>query len=367
MELLSRLDYQQIGRRYVQSRAKKIDPAMVDVEGSNVNIVVAGSAFMAQAVTRQLADAVRSRSLLADGDDLDRYVQDVYGLPRKGAAGAVVPLQFARPTVTGGAGTLPVGTVVRTPDSIEYALTSAASFGATVKSGVTADARAVQAGFAFQVGANRITQFSNPGAIFDATITVNNAEPAAGGTDRELDPDYRERARKFWAAARRGTLAAIEQGALTVEGVESALADEPLTGGIPARIVTLVVADAAGVCNSALARRVVAALREYRAGGITVVVLSSVPQIVDVALQLYFATGVDTAALASEVQAAVVDFVNSLGAGQPLRKADIMTVLSRFRASGLLPVDGTIVEPAGDILPPYGRTLRTRPENVVLI
>lgn len=366
MELLSRLDYFQVARRIIYGRAQKIDPAVVDIAGSNLNILAASSSFMAQTVGRQLADGMRSLTLAAERDDLDRVIVDRYGLPRKGAAAAVVPLEFSRGSAAAGGGTLVVGTRVSSLSGVEYVLTSAASFGSSQLSGVTADARAVQAGFAYQVGTNQIRRFSDASLIFDPSIAVNNAEPAAGGTQRESDEAYRERGRRFYLAVRRGTLGAIEVAATEIEGVASAVASDVMAAGQPARAVQLLVADDAGVCNRVLAARVVARLRESRAGGIWVTVLSSVPQLVSVALRLSFAANVDTTVLASQIRSAVADFVNGLAAGQPLLRGDLFAVLSRYRASGLIVLDDSVASPTGDLYPDSGRTLRCRLEDVTL-
>jgi len=66
------------------------------------------------------------------------------------------------------------------------------------------------------------------------------------------------------------------------------------------------------------------------------------------------------------VRAAVVEFINSLGANQPLLRNDLGAVLSRFRADGLLPTVGSIVSPAGDLYPDSGKTLRTQSSLVTL-
>lgn len=363
----TRLDYRQIGRRYIIAKATGIDPTQVDVAGSNSNIMLEVPALMAQAVTRHSAEAVRAHTLDAEKDDLDREVLDRFSkLPRKSASPALVGIEFTRVTATAGAGPIPVGTRLQSLTGIDYITTTAASFGVTQLTGVQADARAVQAGFEYQVGANQIRRFANSSQIFDPTIAVNNAEPAAGGAPREDDGSYAERARAYFAASIGGTLPAIEAGALTVEGVVSASAAEVLSNGIPARLVTLVVADAAGVCNRVLSAKVVAKLRDWRGGGVGVIVLSSVPQMVNAALSLQF-LDVDTSTLATNVRQAVVDYINGLGANETLLRGDLFAVLSRYKSQGLVVSAGSIPTPAGDIVPNPGRTLRARLEDVVLV
>lgn len=367
-ELLTRLDFYEIGRQYVLTRAKRIEPTVVDIEGSDANLFVGSQSFCADAVKKQVVDCVSA--LLLDGaekDDLDRYAWDRYGMTRKGAAAATVPVVFTRPTAAVGGGSLTVGTKIASKTGIEYVLTSAATFSATSLR-QPATARAVQAGKEFQVGRHTLVQFQNQSSIFDQTILVDNEDPAAGGEPVESDDTFRNRIRDFWPSARRGTLGAIEFGARTVPGVDSAVANDILEPtGYPGRAVELFISDSSGVANSTLVALVDAALFEFRAGGIYVVIRTSVPQIVDVSLRLAFTANVDTVTLAGDIRGAVVGYINGLGVGKPLLRDEIAAVLARFRDSGLLMKSSTIVTPAGDLYPDIGYTLRVRPENVSVI
>jgi hypothetical protein len=365
-ELPTRLDLYGVGRQYVVAHARRIEPTMVDVDGSDANLFVGSQSFMGHAVVRQLGERVCALLLDGcDGEDLDRYVHDnSYGMVvRKGAAAAVTTVTIARPTAVVGAGTVAAGTTGRAGDGTEYVTLQAAAFGLTTLS-ASVDARAKQAGHAYQVGSNQLTRFG--GAVFDNSLTMTNPGPAAGGEDVELDEVLRRRFRSFWASYAKGTLGAIETGALQVAGVTSAQAFEYLEDGAPARVVQLCIADSSGVGNAALARLVQVSLEEWRCGGIQVIILSSVPQMVGLTLALVFSGNVDTVALSAQVRAAVVGFVNGLGVNQPLLRNDLGAVLARFRAQGLVPTVGSVVAPAGDLYPTTGYTLRTRTEDVVV-
>jgi uncharacterized phage protein gp47/JayE len=367
-ELLTRLDLHGVGRQYMVAHARRIEPTMVDVDGSDANLFVGSQSYMGHAVVRQLGERVCALLLDGcDGEDLDRYVHDnSYGLVvRKGAAAAVVPVTISRPTAVGGIGTVAVGTTVLAGDGAEYVTLQDAAFGVATLS-VIVDARAKQAGHAYQVGRNQLTRFGQGAVLFDSTLLVTNPEPAAGGEDVEQDEVLRRRFRQFWASFAKGTLGAIETGALSVPGVTSAQAFEYIDNGIAARVVQLCISDSSGVGNTALATLVLVALEEWRAAGIQVVILSSVPQIVSLSLVVSFIGNVDTVALKSQVRTAVVGYVNGLGVNQPLLRNDLGAVLARFRASGVLPTEGTVVSPVGDLYPTSGYTLRTRIENVVV-
>jgi len=375
MEILSRLALYEIGRQYVLARARRIDPAKVDVEGSDINLFIGSQSFVAAAVSRQLADRMAAQFL--DGcesdDDLDRWAFDRFGgeLPRKGASPALVPVVFTRRSNAAGAGSITAGTKLTTIGGIEYFTLQTAALTANGSASdliATVEARSAQAGKDQQVGANAIRRFARPDLLFDPTIEVNNPEPAAGGEDAETRDVFRERLRAGHLARRRGILAAIETGARAVPGVESALAIEEVEqDATPARVVRLLIADSSGVASRVLAERVRVKLLEYRCGGIAVVIDLSVPQMVDLVVRPTFLAGIDAPALRERVRAALVSFVNSLGAGQPLLRNDVGAVFARFRAEGLVPVDGTLEQPIGDIVPAAGRTLRTTLERVVFV
>lgn len=366
-ELLSRLDYFDIGRRYVLSRAERINPREIDTEGSDINLLVGAGSFMANAVSRQNIE--RLNALFLDGaedEDLDRYAYDRYDLLRKGASAAVTPIQITRQTATVGAGSVPIGTKVLSLDGIEYVTTSTGNFTISQLSS-TADVRAAQAGKDFQVGANNIRRFDKLNEIFDQTLVINNAEAAAGGEPAEPNDIFRERVRDFWRAARRGTLAAIEFGAVQVPGIESANAIEDLDSGVPNRFIELFIADSSGVASQVLANQVDIELNEFRAAGIFVNINTSRPVIENLTFQLTFKAGVNTSQLSDQIRNSIINFVNSLSVNQSLLIADLQTVLSRFKSDGLIVNDGTIVEPVGDVVPTQGTTIRTRPENVTIL
>jgi Baseplate J-like protein len=369
-DLPSRLDLYSIGRSYVLARARRIDPAQVDVLGSDVNLFVGSQSLVAFSIVRQLA--FRTNALLldgAEGEDLDRYVFDRYQQARKGASAALGSVRFFRASSALGAGAIPIGTTLRTLTGVEYVTTTIGSFGPTAIDGITANVRASQAGKEQQVGANQIRAFSNPQALFDQTIQVTNDKATAGGEPAEDDDTFRNRIRGFWLAARRGVKAAIEFGAKQTPGVVSAMAIEAINAdsGDPARIVNLYIADSSGVASAALGQLVQTQLLDFRAAGITVLTSLSLPDIISIQLRLSFVGGTDTVTLANNVIAAVVEFVNSLPVNAPLLLLQLGGVLQRFAPDGLVPNFSSIVSPAGDLFPPLGQSIRTTPANVTLV
>jgi uncharacterized phage protein gp47/JayE len=367
----SRLDLYERGRQYVLQKAKKIDAAMVDVEGSDVNLVVGSTSYMAQQVSRQSAQEMGEHFLDPSMPDeqLDRLVFDSFaGMTRKGAAPSYVTIEPTRPTAGAGAGTIPTNTSLLALSGTQFVTIAPSSFGASDLVGAPVIAKSVLAGIAYNVGKNQIRSFSDASSLFDPTIQINNPDRSAGGADRESNDLLVARAQQFFITARRGTLGAIEFGALAVPGVESAHAVEIITTGLmPARVVVLYIADGTGVSNAALGNIVRNALLEYRGGGVAVLVQTSVPELVSVQLLLTFAANVDTVTVTSNIRAAIVGFINSLGVNQPLLRNDLGGVLARFKSDGLIPNVSTIASPLGDIVPDPGQTLRVRLDDVTVI
>ena len=363
------------------------------VSGSDANLFVGSTSFVADAVNAQLLYAVASLLLdSATGDDLDRYAWDRYRVTRKDANAAVVDVTFSRPSSAGGPGTIQIGQGITSQAGIQYALAVQVSFGPTQLVNSVGFARANSAGSASSVTRGQLNQLSTSG-LFDQSITAVNPENSAGGTNRETDDTFRERIRGYWNTARRGILAAIAYGALQVPGVTSAIAEEVIAAYTPSgvviyttgsgltpqeasvyfsaavsqRVVQLYIADSDGNANKALANLVATQLDDYRAAGIAVLINTSIPQLEPVTLDLQFQAGVDTVGLTATILAAVLSYVNSLPVNGVLSYLGIGTVLSTFVQDGLIlnyPAAGstatpTIVAPAADVVPAIGSTIRT--------
>jgi hypothetical protein len=366
-DLPTRLDLFGIGRDYVVQRAEKIDPEQVDIVGSDVNLFVGSAAYIGAQVVDGIRDEA-SKLLLstADGEDLDRLAWDRYKLIRKGASSALGEVRFYRDDATGGAGVVPIDTVLATKTGIEYVTTTTATFSATATE-ATAYVRSVQAGSTQQAGANAIRLIKEPSQLFDSSLKVNNDAATAHGSDGENDDVFRGRVRDFWNVARRGTLGAIEFGARQVAGIESANAVEEIEAdATPARVVNLYVADESGIASLAIADQVREALNEWRAAGISVVVYTTAVQNVTVTYSLTFKAGVATAPVVENIRAATVEAINQLGANDTLYRSKLFAILEMYKDAGLLPDESSIVEPAGDIVPANNRTLRTTLDSVTV-
>jgi len=372
-DLPTRADLFRIGADEVLLRsetrppAQRIDAAQIYTDGSDINVLVASASAMAEEVTRQLA--LRINALFLDGatgEDLDRLVGDRFSptIVRKSATPALGTVQLTRVAGALPLVSLPIGTQLTTGSGVQFETTVVATVLAGSTGPVSVPIRARQAGLAGNVAPAAINAFVNPPS--DPQLLASNPEPTAGGDEVETDARLRARARDFFRQARRGTIAAIEFGALTVPGVRQATAVEEVDSlGIPTGRVSLYVADALGQANAALVLAVQSALLEYRAAGVYVDVSSSIPLFVSIQYLLRFAAGVDTTAAFARVQAATVSAVNALPPNATLPVSLLFSVARSV--PGVIVLDDAVVTPIGDLVPSAGQILRTRTDLVTAV
>jgi hypothetical protein len=352
MDMPTRADLFDVGRNEVLSRSaarppgSRITAEEVDTEGSDINILLASASAMGDEVVR--ASSKRLLALMLDGAEgelLDRLIADRYSslIVRKDASPAVVTLSFTQPPA-GPARVYAVGDRMSTKGGVSYQLTTIATLAAGETGPVTATAEALEAG----------------------GVAVTNPDVAAGGDSTETDERLRERARKFQRTIGKGTVPAIEFGALTVAGVRLATALEETTpAGVLTGRVQLFISDAQGQANSALAAAVSAALIEYRCAGIIVDVIASQPRFESIALALGFRAGVDSTLAFDEVRLLIVSSVNRLAPNATLERS-LLFSLARS-VTGVIVPDTAVSVPVGDVVPAAGEVIRTRLDLVTAV
>lgn len=374
-------DLFRVARDEIVASNARLSVDVVDREGTDANALVAAMAAVGEEVTAQLVSVNASLFLdTASGADLDRLVQDRYGMLRKQAAPAFAQIQFTTLAATGSAFSIPSGTEVATADGRKFITVSAVTFPAASTGPIFVTARSVIAGLDQQVKAGTITSIlgSIPGRPND--LAVNNALASFGAADKETDAALRARASNFFTNARRGTLSAIEQGALAVPQVRSAKAFEALEGAAtPAGMVYLTVADqytdglalltapvpAYSAQSDAVREAVAASLSEYRAAGVYVEI--NVAQVVmqPIKLAIVFSSNVDTETVALAVRAAALSYVNQLQPGQAI---DVNNLAAQVQAvSGVIATGQEVVVPAGNVVPTPLQVLRTTLNLVTIL
>ena len=221
-DALSFSDLFRIARDEALARNAKLSRDAIEREGMDANILIAAATAMADEIGGQLADLAASLFLdSARFEDLDRLVFDRYGLSRKPAAASIGSVEFTTTVASPTTFSLPTGIVLQTATGLQFITTEASVFTSGATGPVVVAVRRTLAG---------IDQAAKIGAINSIVST---------------DDSLRERARRFFTTARKGTVAAIEAAALNVAGIQTASAFEVLDAlGRPARLVQLVVADA---------------------------------------------------------------------------------------------------------------------------
>jgi len=370
MDLPDRNQLITVGRRFIKIAAQgnpnvRINPAMVDVPGSDVNLQVGTSAIMGEALTASWAACVRGLFIdTARGDQLDRIVYDRFGILRKPANPATCDLTFTRSNAGAGGGTINAGSRMTTADGSIFALQTDVVFGGTDLTR-TGEGIAQLVGPTQNLPAGALNAFVD--APFDPTITVTNAA-GAGGTGPESDSALRARARVFFLTIRRGVLPAIQYAATTVPGVSVSTAFEIINPGtsLPAGAVQLVISDDAGGASGAMVQAVIDILLQFRAAGIPVFVTGGTVVFQPVSFHLAFAAGIDTSAASEAVRATVSAMTQFLRPGQTLLESALTNAASAV--PGVIINSGALLNPVGDVVPPTNDIIiRVRPQDVSFV
>jgi hypothetical protein len=317
------------------------NPRLRFLEGDITTAQGHGAQAMADAVLRYAAQAFRETFIDgARGVALTTLVDDHLNLQRSPATASQTAVTLAR-TSGGAAGTIDAGTVVATAfdadgNEVRFTTDALVNVGLGANGPFTANVTCTVAGREGNVAAGTITRIVS--TLFDSTFSVTNAEAAAGGNAEESDDELKLRARAFWKTLRRGTLAALEFGALTVDTVRVSKATEDATG-----LVTVVVSDSDGNSNAQMVALVEAALEEWRAAGSVVQVTGGTPMLVSVAATLVLREGLDIAVVGPLAEDAMEGRMLKLRQGETLY-LDMLTAAVLSVDDGILAVDFDLTE-----------------------
>lgn len=341
-----------------QGEALSVRSTIQFLDGDMTTAQMHGTGAMADASIRYAAQALKSTFLDgAEGDELTALVDDHYNIQRNPATAASCDATFAR--TSGGAGfTLNVGFVVGSEfdaagNTVLFTLGTPVVFANADNGPHTATVNASVLGKSGNVLAgklNRIVTSPKP----DATLTVTNAANAGGGNDEESDPELRLRARNFWVTLRKGTIGALEFGALQVASVRTVKANEDQTSGV----TTIVVADSDGNSTLQMVSDVETEEENWRAAGSTVSIVGGSQLAIDLTGVMVFrdGSGADATVYQPIVQAAITARLAKLRQGETV-------YLQAMSAAGIA-VDPDVIEaivwsvPASDVTPSSSQTPR---------
>ncbi len=262
----------------------------------------------------------------AEDDALTALVDDHINIQRSPATPSQAAVAFSR-TSGGAGGTISTGFQIGSAfdaagNTVVFTVDADVVFPGASNGPIAGTVTAVVLGRASNVVAGTITRIV--GVPFDTTVTVTNAVAAGGGNDEESDDELRVRARTFWTTLRRGTLAALEYGALLVSSVRIAKAIEDAVTGL----VTLVVSDSDGNSTAQMISDARAEVENWRAAGSIITVAGGTPLVVDITGTLTVIAGVDRAVLAPFVIDAITAHMLKLRQGEVL-------YLDEIKAAGI--------------------------------
>ncbi len=337
-------------------KAEAIDrrPDLTFDEGDISEFYMYASSAMADHLTGYVAGRIKATYLDgAIGDDLSTLGDDHWNIQRNDAVAATGVLTFSRVNHTAGGGTIPAGTTVSTVadalgKTVQFTTDSDLVFGATDEI-LTVNATASDTGLTGNTDVNKIVLIVPQ--LFDPIITVNNVDRFAGGTEQEADENYRERIRQYPSTIRRGTLAALEYGALTIAGVATAVADDSANDGAVAVYIT----DSSGSSSPTLVAAVATELVNWRAAGIAVNVSGGELVAQDVAVTLTVRAGINTTTLVTLIQSAVTARLKKLRIGEICAVAIIKQAVMNVSTDI---VNCVVTLPVGDVQPSANQIIR---------
>jgi hypothetical protein len=292
-EIKTQQDYYDIYKDEVQALA----PEFTDFSEGSIHDIIAGALSIALNEVTELIVSEFSKTFfdLAEGDDLDKLAVDHFGstFARPEASFSTGEVTFSRPNTDAGDVIVPQGTIVKTikdSEGIEIRFETTEEVTLTGLT-INADVKAIEAGIISNVQANKVTVIES--ALTDTSITVNNANPMAGGEEALTDAEYREWLKEKILSLAGATEAAIRGAAMAVAGVEKVSLitiertvidydisnDEILAGATYFRIPypILYIADANGNSSQALIDAVKEAILPVRACGVTIDVRGANP------------------------------------------------------------------------------------------
>jgi uncharacterized phage protein gp47/JayE len=364
-----------VGRDEMLADNPNLTVEVIETPATETNILTAGAAAVGDECIGQLALTAASLFLdSANGPDLDRLVFDRYGLIRNQAAPATGSVNFYLPSAPASLFTIPANTTLTTQDGRQFFTTGANTWPGGFPGPITAAVRSALAGSNQQAAIGTITSISQPVTTAPAGLTVNNVLATFGAADQETDDSLRNRARTFFTTVVRGTLAAIQQQALTVAGVQSASAFEVLDAlGRPAKSVELFITDqftdslvsisptplSYQAQSNIISEQVYDSLANTRAAGIFVLVQVAQVVIQQIFLGLHYLPGANIANVQIAARSAVAAYINSLDPGTTAASTAVLDALRAVPGLDVLGSEIVSAAPSLDIPPLTLQVLRT--------
>lgn len=332
-------------------------PELVVRDGDVSDSFLGAGAAMASTIVASSAKSFRAVLVLGGrGADLTLTCHD-RGVDRDTGDAAIGAITLSR-AAAGNAGTFPAGTKVATdPSPIDGTIatfttdTDLAFLAGDLSKTVTVTCTVIGSGGNVPRGA--ITRILDTPA-FSSAFGVFNAIRMAGGNEAESDPDLQTRTTQFPLVLRRGTVDALQYGALLTPGVKRASVVNAAPG-----IVNIYVCDAAGNSNptlAAAAQAIIDGPPAWRAAGDLVSCIASDLFALDVALIVTLRAGANANVVFPQITTAIAARLGRLNPGETLQRSIISTAGENADKTSIVSV--FVVSPPADIVPGASQAIR---------
>lgn len=273
----------------------------------------------------------------------------VFDFTKVGGSKATVSCIFSRSGSTGTV-VIPLGTSVETGSGLIFFTTvvSEISDGNTDSDSVEVEAEEI--GVLYNVLGNTITVLTNE---INGVETVDNALPATGGINQETDYQYAQRFQAYIEGLAGANIAGLITGALSVSGITSVSVYEhfPPLSNVNANVYvddnTVNGVDSAKVAEVQAVIDGTGTVEDpgYRAAGVNVVVAAPGIVSTNITMSVSITAGVDGDQVESDIELALVNYVNSLGIGADIVYNELITAV--MGVFGVYNCD--ITAPSGDV------------------
>ncbi|MFI3312420.1 MAG: baseplate J/gp47 family protein [Eubacteriales bacterium] len=267
------------------------------------------------------------------------YHGQLRGLTRKDGEVAAGMIRFTTEADRTQSLTIPAGTACTTAGLVRFVTTSECVISATATTGDAA-AVAESIGVAGNAAAGTITSMPSPPT---GVLSCTNVAAFSGGSDQEVDDDFRTRILDSYARLPNGANAAFyQERALAIDGVAAATVI-PRVNGVGT--VAVAIAPESGLPSSDLIAQVQADLEEAREIATVVTVVSPTVVTQNFTVTLY----PKTTSTYSEVSAAVTGAMNEFFTGERLGQSILLAEIGNLIYSTGLVTNYTISVPSADV------------------
>lgn len=327
-------DLQQTARTAIQSRRD----SLTDFEtGSVLDAITYSGAILAQEIQAYAAQLFAKLFFSTeDSDALNALVVDRFGgnLKPQLATAAIGTLTFRR--ASGGAPVLISAGTVCAPESAPELTFVTTEDRLLSDLEIDCPATCTVTGGVGNVAAGQITLLVTPPMT---GLMVVNVERFVGGAEAETLVQLRARIQLYYQNLSRGVAAALQLGALSVDGVRVAVVDETHIAPDDGGYVELLVGDSDGYSNTELVTAVEAIMVNWRAAGVLVVITGVSRLELGAQLILTLTSEAALGRVADDVRAALEAYGKTLAAGQTIYLSQLERVainVSPYEQGGVI-------------------------------